>query len=227
MSNTPPLRIVLVTLAAVAVAAVWAWPRRTRPPVEEPPDRVAPVAAVATPATPPPSPQPSEVRAKIDGLFGPVAEWAHGPFVAGDFNGDGWYDLAAVVRPRSDRVQDLNDDLANWIVQDPVAAASIPPGSVPPRPSLGAEPLLVVVHGFDAEGWRSPAARQTYVLKGMAGASLEARPLRATAATAGLVFPDGRTGDVVVEELAGEPGFLYWRGARYVWSPLRRSSPSS
>src|SRR4051812_38372763 len=41
-------------------------------------------------------------------------------YVVGDFNGDGSEDIAVVVRPATkDRLSEINDEVANWILEDP------------------------------------------------------------------------------------------------------------
>jgi hypothetical protein len=222
MPLTKSLRLWLPALAVLA-AVIWIWPRRTRPPIEEPVAPTAEPPGETLPAAPPAPPRPDEVQAKVGVIFGAVAQWdgAPGSFAAGDFNGDGAADLAVVLRPQADRLAALNSEVANWIQQDPVVAAATPPGNVPPRPQLGGDPFLAVMHGYGASGWRNPEAHQTYVLKSAAGTALEARPLRPLLEAAGVRLLREPTGDGLVEELASQRGFLYWKGARYVWSPLR------
>jgi len=226
MASTFPARSLVIALAAAAVLVLWARPRRTAPPVEEAVATAQPPPETLAAPTPPAPPQAAEVKAKMERLFGAVAEYAGGAFVAGDFNGDGWYDLAAVVRPRPDHLKRLNQEPGNWIVQDPVEAAKTRPGAVPARPAITAEPVLAVIHGFDADGWRSPAAQQTYVLTGVAAARLDAQSLEKAAAAAGLRVRTGLGGDAIMEERGGEKGFLYWAGARYMWSSLHAPSPA-
>jgi hypothetical protein len=137
-------------------------------------------------------------------------------YVTGDFNGDGSQDIAVVVRPARGKLDELNDELANWILVDPhqVSTPDDPkptptPGAAPARVSVAqGDTLLAVIHGHKEEGWRNPAATQTYLLRNAVGSDLKARP-RAP----------GRTPDVISETLSGREGFLMWNGARYFWRP--------
>jgi hypothetical protein len=220
---------VLMVAVALAIAGAWFLGRQRgeerrveQPPVTLAPDNTPPPA----PASPLAPPAAGEVGAKVRQLFGAVAVFAGGPFAAGDFNGDGWYDLAVVVRPAAAHLDRLNADAGNWIVHDPMAAAAASPGAMPARPNVTAEPVLVIVHGFDAAGWRSADARQAYVLTGVAGPRLDARPVAELAAEAGVQLRPDLGTDAIVEEVRGRRGFVFWAGARYSWQPLRAPASS-
>lgn len=147
-------------------------------------------------------------------------------YVTGDFNGDGSQDIAVVVRPGRGRLGEINDELANWILEDPhedplqaVTSAASRPRERPPRAQVAqGELLLAVIHGHKADGWRNPAATQTYLLRNAVGGELK-KKTRTEALFA--LGPDARppylTGDVISETLAREQGFLYWDGAKYIW----------
>jgi hypothetical protein len=146
-------------------------------------------------------------------------------FVVGDFNGDGSGDLAVAVKPSPGRLGEINDEMANWIVADPrreipfdpnKAVQTTPPGEGPVK----IEPhdaLLAIVHGHGHEGWRSPEATQTYLLKGVAAQGLRAVP--------GNDYPPALVvrrnlnarADIISGRLAGADGFLYWSHGKYVW----------
>jgi hypothetical protein len=145
--------------------------------------------------------------------------------VTGDFNADGSEDLAAVVRPLRRNVAELNNELANWILEDPLlvrvpdstnGVQPFPPKPMPARVAPG-DLLLAVIHGYGHAGWRDPRARQSYLLRNAAGHAMHSR--------ASVVFrqiPALRqrlyfAGDVIVETLAEEPGFLFWTGSKYAW----------
>ena len=144
-------------------------------------------------------------------------------FVTGDSNGDRSQDLMVVVRPVGTRLPDINDELANWIIQNP-RLAYVPPRSksviiFPPTPKpqkvQAGEPLLAVIHGFGAAGWRNPIARQAYLLRQAAGRSHQvAEPSEKLRQDFGR-FPSPR--QVIAENLGGTRGVLYWTGAAYAW----------
>src|SRR6185436_19643530 len=92
-------------------------------------------------------------------------------FAVGDFNGDGSADIAVAARVRPERLGDVNGPFPNWIVRDPRAqrAANTPPSAVRIE---AADRLLAVMHGWEAEGWRSPLARQAFLLKNASGSGM-------------------------------------------------------
>jgi hypothetical protein len=192
-------------------------------------------AAQPTPAAPDlkQPPQVSDVRAALERTYkGAVAFDEDGArSVAGDFNGDGSEDLMVEVRPAPGKVAELNDELSNWIVSDPLTVQPPDPRDFDPhqgvqklKPSTARphiEPndaLLVVIHGHQETGWRNPEAMQTYLLKNVAGTDLKAQSRAGAQAP---VQQKKRTprlfGDVLEEKLNGNSGFLYWTGATYGW----------
>jgi hypothetical protein len=182
-------------------------------------------------ASPSPSapPKASEVQAALARTYkGAVAFDEHGPLVVGDFNGDGSEDLAVVVRASKDKLADLNDELSNWIVADPLKVQPPDPhefdphqgvqklSPAPARPRVEAgDTLVIVIHGFKESGWRNPEAMQTYLLKNVAGTDLKNEPRAAAQADAQKRLR--LLGDVIRERLGDESGFLYWTGASYGW----------
>jgi len=191
-------------------------------------------AATATPEpTPMPEPpQSDEARAAVARVYkGAVATDERAVWtIVGDFNGDGSEDLVARVRAAPGRVDELNDDLANWIVSDPQKVQRPDPRKfdphqgvqkltpLPERPRVAAaDSLLVVIHGFKERGWRSPDASQTYLLRDAAGADLRAQSRRDAKVTTLGQNPPRLIGDVIRQTLNGRQGFLYWNGATYGW----------
>ncbi|MFN2598532.1 MAG: hypothetical protein ABR563_15275, partial [Pyrinomonadaceae bacterium] len=142
----------------------------------------------------------------------------------GDFNGDGSEDLAVVVRADPAKLADVNSELANWTPVEPqkvtlpdANAATQKLAPPPPRPQVAAnEQLLAVVHGYQQEGWRNPAAQQTFLLKNSVGRALHVEDKQSALAEFKSQLPHLRT-DVLREELDGSPGFLWWTGAKYAW----------
>jgi hypothetical protein len=203
-------------------------------PAEPPADATPAPAATATPApTPMPQPPPAaDVRAALERVYkGSVTvDAGAGSAVVGDFNGDGSEDLAARVRAAPGRDEELNADLANWIVSDPQKVERPDPRKFDPhqgvqkltppaeRPRVSAsDSLLVVLHGYKEAGWRNPDASQTYLLKDAGGADLRAQTRAEAKLTTFGQNPPRLLGDVIRETLHGQQGFLYWNGATYGW----------
>src|SRR5512145_2019955 len=103
----------------------------TPPPLtkEEPPPpetKPTPVAATAVSASTLPAPEPAEVNHAIERVFkGAVTiKTDRTPyFIVGDFNGDLSQDLAVVLRPTPGKILEINDELAPWIIVDPIRIA--------------------------------------------------------------------------------------------------------
>jgi len=181
--------------------------------------------AVVAPAVPSPPPTPAEIYDTVTRVLGTnvVVEGKKPVALTGDFNGDSFSDLVVVVTPESNKLADINGELANWQIQAP-RRAYVPPRSAEvavlpniPRPERvkKGEPLLLVIHGDGPSGWRDPLARQTYLLREVAGDSLEVgKPSAALIRDFGQ-FPSAR--DVICETLGGIPGVIYWTGASYAW----------
>jgi hypothetical protein len=139
----------------------------------------------------------------------------------GDFNGDGWEDVAILARPAPSKIAVLNGDLADWIIRDALSA----PDPSKPRPSVRTgDQLLAVIHGYGREGWRHPQARQTFLMVNAATRGMEVR-------SADQVIPaaPGRVvrGDVITGARDGTPGFLFWAGSRYIWHSSSSGYPRS
>jgi len=185
-------------------------------------------------ATPLPTPVPggagappvaAEVQAKVDQIFGGVvhASGDPGTFVAGDFDHDGWSDLAAEVDVKPDRLADMNHELAKWIVQDPVAAEALleePRHALPARPQIGAERVVVLINGFDLGGWRSNDARQAYVLKGVAARQLGSMPLADAMKRVEPSLGVAPEGSALVTQVGPQPGIVFFGNGRYTWVPF-------
>src|SRR5215510_8346045 len=87
-------------------------------------------------------------------------------FCVGDFNGDLSQDLAVVVKPTSGKLLEINDELAPWILVEPIHTAKPDPKGLP-YAKLHAEKmkrrqvviderdnLVAIIHGFQSKGWR-------------------------------------------------------------------------
>jgi hypothetical protein len=146
-------------------------------------------------------------------------------FCVGDFNGDGLQDVAVVVRPAEGSLEELNGEVANWILEDPQKVVLPDPtkktqilGHAEPTKVEQSDKLLAILHGFGPAGWRDPRARQTYLLRNAAGTNMKTQQLADALRT--LRNKEGLLklrGDVINVSIAGEIGFLYYSGAKYAW----------
>jgi hypothetical protein len=180
-----------------------------------------------------PPPKPEEVREVAARVYkdAVVIDTSHQPvYVVGDFNGDGSEDIAVVVKPAKGRLEEINSEVANWIVEDPrqvvlpdpnktVQKLPQDPGPVKVQPG---DLLLTIIHGYKKEGWRNAEARQAYLLDNAVGASMSAEPLKDLLSANGNKNGVMKSGDVIKVTLAGESGFLYWTGAKYAWHKKQR-----
>lgn len=205
----------------------------------EPPPRVEPAAVPATgllplmSPTPTPSPAkkaaeppaPTEIRNAVARIFKNAAtpDASRNPnFAVGDFNGDGSEDLAVAVRANEGSLGEINSELANWILEDPrnisvqgTGAARIP--SRKPVRAERADTLLAIIHGVGPQGWRSPEAKQTFLLKNAAGSNVlvqSAKDLRNIKDKQKL---PSLKGDAISETVGGKSGLVFWTGAKYAW----------
>jgi hypothetical protein len=214
------IRAVLPLLAATVAGFALTAARRhpARPPAEAPPSATLPPAPEPRPAekTLPP-PTAAEAEATLRRVFrGTVAPEAGEPPLGSDFNGDGAADLVVVVRPVAGRLGEINEPLANWMIQDALESEPAPVR----RPVAADERLLAVLHGYGAEGWRNPEARQSYLVRHAAGPPFEARPRRALLRAPHRPATPRIGGDVILTTVGGRRGFVYWTSARYAWLPL-------
>ena len=191
-------------------------------PVSSPPT----TAAAATPMPKLPAPTQAEALAAFQRVFGNdfTVDPGRESFIAGDFNGDGAEDIAFLAQPAPGKLNDINSELANWIIQDADRAFIAPPGKsvvVPPkqvRPQIQkGEEMLVIIHGFGPKGWRSPEARQAYVLKHGAGQLAGVAPSASEKAVRAMKLPVQT--DIIQEVRGNKKGFLFWTGGVYAWHP--------
>lgn len=231
-------RALCVAWACALSAACAHSPRPSASTAEAPPPPPGAAASPETAASPEaaparelPPPGAADFRAAVERIFkGAVTIIpAREPYFAvGDFNGDGSQDLAVAVVPVPDRLGELNDELANWMVKDPFAPthAGAAHGEARHRVLVeGDDALLAVIHGYGAEGWRDARATQTYVLKGAAGERMKTRALKAARASGGGARLPRLVGDVIDESVGGREGFLYYNGVQYLWYDPRGYKP--
>jgi hypothetical protein len=188
--------------------------------------------ATATPT--PRQPQASEVNDKLARIFQGAVQTdagAAGGALVGDFNGDGSEDVAVVVKPAADRLEEINSEVANWIlgdlqkvvVPDPTKAVQKLPAAERVRVQPG-DALLAVIHGFERGGWRTPEAQQAYLLRNAAGREPRVEPRQEAAEEFKALVPH-LGADIIREEIGGARGFIYWTGGKYAWfAPARRAA---
>jgi hypothetical protein len=147
------------------------------------------------------------------------------PFFVGDFNGDGSEDIAVITKPSDDALAHLNNELANWTVEDPkeIPIPGTPAANQLARPRAvkveKSDALLAIIHGVGKQGWRNKDARQTYLLKNAVGAQPEPRSANELRNTASKQNLPPLRGDVIAEAINGRRGLIFWTGAKYAWAP--------
>jgi hypothetical protein len=235
MKRSLCLRLYLCVALVVLLAACAKPPQTETPPPTPETPAITPLPPAPPPAPTPasmPAPTPAEVRAAIARVYKGavrVKEDAAPRFTIGDFNGDQAQDIAVVVEPVKEQLEELNSDVAPWRIRDPLSA-TLPPAvmavkrEAPPARlviTAGDTLLLAIIHGYGPQGWRDPEARQTILLKNAAGDPFRAQPGRAAlAAIKGPTPP--LQGDVIQMTLADTAGFLYYSGSSYLWYDPRR-----
>lgn len=183
-------------------------------------------AAAATPAPKLPAPTQAEVKAAFRRVFADdlVAQFNPENFIVGDFNGDGSEDLAVIARPAPGKLNDVNSELANWVIQD-ADNAFIPPPSksvvVPPAQELphvtASEEVLAIIHGYGPQGWRNPDARQAYLVKHAAATLVGTAPSISQKAIRAMKLPVET--EIIKQVRHNRKGFLFWTGGMYAWHP--------
>ena len=212
-----------------------------RPPEQPIAEQPAQPQALQPPATEEPQPEPAlklptpaaaEVRNAIARIYKNAVIVSPTGFITGDFNGDGFQDIAAVVRPAEGMLTEINNEVANWILEEPQKVVLPDPKKTvqqfPHRPEptrvAQSDVLLAVLHGYGAAGWRDQRAMQTYLLKNAVGNNMKSERL---ADVLRMVRGKGDLprlrGDVISESMAGESGLLYFTGAKYAWLGTNRA----
>jgi hypothetical protein len=170
-------------------------------------------------------PKPDEIKDAVSRVFEKAALPAASPnpaFVVGDFNGDGSEDLAVAVKPNEDSLGEINNELANWILEDPrkvVIPKTSAGRSAPPKPVRAekGEILLAIIHGVGPQGWRNPQAKQTFLLKNAAASKLTFQSIRNLRESKDKQKLPPLRGDAIGETIEGANGLVYWTGAKYAW----------
>ncbi len=187
--------------------------------------------ATATPSQTSTTPSPvgaeeiAQALARIFDKSATVDDHRSPAFVVGDFNGDGAQDLAVITRTSETALPEINNELANWTLEDPhdVANPAQPnaPGARTKTVKAGAnDQLLAIIHGVGQAGWRNPEARQTFLLKNVAGTevAVQAAARMREMSSGTNVVPRG---DAITSTFKGRRGLIFWTGAKYAWAPQR------
>jgi hypothetical protein len=160
------------------------------------------VPAADLPAAGGPAAKPArgdEAGAALERVFGGALVGQLASAAIGDFNGDGSPDLAVSATPTARGIGALGDSLASWMLLDLDAPRL---HARTPVPVAAGDALIAIIHGSGPAGWRSPEARQAYVLK------------RGPAAPQVRALGDSQ---VLAGSRDGRRGFVRWTGARYAW----------
>jgi hypothetical protein len=238
MVNKKNLAIISYFFLATLILTSCAKP--PAPPVKEAPPSATEVPPPAPLPTQPadsqdpkklsaiPPPTPGEARAAVARVYKDVVslDSIRDPgFAVGDFNGDGSQDIAVVVKPIKEKIPDINQELAGWLLRDartdrapePLMQRNRDEQKSRPLVTERDETLLVVVHGYGPEGWRNPEAQISYLVKNAASGNIKAQAKKSVLrANKGRPIPP-LIGDVINGKIAGTQGFVYYTGSSYGW----------
>ncbi|HYX31043.1 MAG TPA: hypothetical protein VE863_21080 [Pyrinomonadaceae bacterium] len=234
----PPLRELFTILFVLCLAAACTKPpdqsgtSELKPlPISNSPSPTFSPIAVPTPsatqtinaASPPKTDEVVAALARVFDKSATLARTSAPTFLVGDFNGDGSEDIAVITKPNEDSLGEINNELANWVLEDPhdVPIPGTKATDIKPKPVRAekADTLLAIIHGAGAQGWRNNQARQTFLLRNAAGADATVQTLN-TLRTASFKqkLPPLR-GDAILETVNGHRGLIFWTGAKYSWAP--------
>ena len=233
MARAKSLSLVRLVLAASVLAALPGCTSNHAQNVEKPIAVATPQPTpTASPVLPPKLPPPTKAQVKeaVSRVFGEAliaqVENAGGTatFIVGDFNGDQSEDLAVIARPAPGKLDEVNNELSNWILQDadkafipvPTKSVVVPPHQARPHVERG-EQLLAIIHGVGPEGWRNPEARQAYIVKHAAATFEGTAPSISQKAIRVMHLPVET--EIIKEVRNGRKGFLFWTGGVYAWHP--------
>lgn len=186
--------------------------------------------AAATPAAakenqPPKSAEVDEAIARVFDKAASIDSTQVPSFVVGDLNGDGSEDIAVVTKINADSLAEINNELANWTLEDP---RQVPiPGTKrayqADRPKAvkadKGDLLVAIIHGVGAQGWRNREARQTFLLRNAVWTNPQVQSSSNLIKQASNSKLPPFSGDVIMETINGRHGLLFWTGAKYAWLP--------
>jgi len=193
-------------------------------PVQQP--AINPLAVNETPEPLPPKPE--DVNDVLARAYQKVVapDTSHEPpFIVGDFNGDGSEDLAIAVTPHEEMLGEINNELANWVLEDPRNSSLPGPLSNPQPPAGERKPvrankgdlMLAIVHGVGSQGWRNPEAKQAFLLKNGVGNDMETQTWKSLRTGKDKQKLPPLRGDGIKETVHGKSGLILWTGAKYAW----------
>ena len=170
-------------------------------------------------------PKPDELKEVVARVFEKAAspDTTHNPsFVVGDFNGDGSEDLAIAVKPGDGKLGEINNEFANWILEDPknvTIPGQEPTPRLPVKPvhAEKGEALLAIIHGVGPKGWRSTEAKQTFLLKNGVGSDMTAQAAKTLRNSKDKQKLPPLIGDTIRQTIGGKSGLVFWTGAKYAW----------
>ena len=214
--------LLFVLLASVMLIGCSKSPDTAKTPELQPQPISLPSLPAVAQSTPAPAatkelapPKPEEVNdaivrvfhkaATVDSNYTPLA-------LVGDFNGDGSEDIAIALKPNSDGLAEINNELANWTLEDVKQAEQA--GKPTPVKAERADTLIAIIHGVGAKGWCNAEARQTFLLRNAAGTKSAVESATKTSASTTSRTPTPK-GDVITATINGRRGVIYWNGARY------------
>src|ERR1041385_2460120 len=233
MSRVKFLSLLFLVPAVATLAALQGCTSNHAQTVEKP---IAVTTPQPTPAGSPvaplklPPPTTAQVESAFQRVFGDdlIAETdgtsGQAAFIVGDFNGDQSEDLAVIARPAPGKLDEVNNELSNWILQDADRAFIAPPGKAvvaPPKQTHphveSGERILAIIHGVGPQGWRNPQARQAYLVKHAAATFEGTAPSISQRAIRAMRLPVET--EIIKEIRNNKKGFLFWTGGVYAWHP--------
>jgi hypothetical protein len=228
-TSLPSLSIFIAVLSLLSLPGCGSKNSNVESRVEKPIAATPTPLAQKAPEPPPklPPPTKAEVDAAFHRIFGDFLVAEHEAaqfFIVGDFNGDTSEDLAVIARPAAGKLEDVNSELSNWIIQDADKAViptsnkkvvSLPKAEVPKIEKN--EEVLAIIHGYGPKGWRNPDARQAYLVRHAAATFQGIAPSMSQKAIRSMKLPVET--DIIKEVRNNKKGFLFWTGSLYAWHP--------
>jgi len=188
--------------------------------------------AVKEPPKPLPPPKPEDINDVLERAYQKAVapdKSLQPAFVVGDFNGDGSEDLAIAVKPDDKMLAEINNELANWVLENPrnislpgaLSNPQTPADEKKPVRAIKGELMLAIIHGVGSQGWRNPEAKQTFLLKNAVGSDMTTQTLNTLRTGKDKQRLPPLRGDGIRETVGGKSGLILWTGAKYGWYSQR------